>query len=295
MWRNGLLLLLASMFSASVEAQLYNSFTVADNQNIDRIQFSLNASQGKCFIEPGQDNNLIDIQSNTKESKAPRFNEYINGRTKQVSLELTETDNSTLGSSLSNMFSSSEEDEYNWKVLLSDLKPMDLDLNYAIGDSYIDLSNLPVEGLKMRSGSANVKINYNNGMGNKSEMDTFLIKVDMGTFEAKNLHLSNSSHIITDVGFGKVRMDFEGADQLRTDVKASVGAGKLEVLLPGAHIPVKININDSPLCHFKIPKEFTRKSNNVFTSPGYKEDIENQLNFNVDVAVGNIVFKTNRN
>ena len=295
MWRSGIVILMACTYSFALRAQLHNSFTVSDNSNFDNVQFSLNASQGKCFIEGGHNSNLIDIRSNTEETKAPKFNEHIDGRTKQVTLELASEESSSLGSSLSSMFGTSQEDDYNWKVFLSDLKPLALDLNYAIGDSYIDLSDLPIKKLKMRSGSANVKVNYNHGMGNKMEMDTFLIQVDMGTFEAKNLHLCNSAQIITDIGFGKVQMDFEGADKLKTNVKATVGAGKLEVLLPSSHIPVKININESPLCHIKIPEEFERIGDDVFVSQGYDENVKDQINFNVDVAVGNIVFRSNDN
>jgi hypothetical protein len=73
---------------------------------------------------------------------------------------------------------------------------MDLDLTYAVGDTYIDLSGLPVENLKMRTGNSNVHVNYDNDMGNQLQMDTFLIKVDMGSFKATNLHLSRSKHVI---------------------------------------------------------------------------------------------------
>ena len=291
MWRNGFLFLLAILIGRSINAQQLTSFTVSDNTTFDRVQFSLNASQGTCFIKPGHPSSLMDIKSSSENLHLPKINEQLIGRTKQVNLVLESTNTSSFGSSLTKMFGSSEEDDYTWKVYLSDLKPLNIDLNYAIGDSYIDLSNLPIERLRMRSGSANIKVNYSVGMANKLQMDTFLIKVDMGTFEAKNLHLSNSSHIITDVGFGKVHMDFEGADQFKADVKALVGAGKLEVLLPGRNVPVKININDSPLCQIKIPKEFKMASSNVFVSPGYDENIKNRINFNVDVAVGNIVFK----
>ena len=189
------------------------------------------------------------------------------------------------------MFSSQSVDDYTWKVYLSKIKPLDLNLNYAIGDTYIDLSDLPIEKMKMRSGSANVRVNYKKGKGNLMEMDTFLIKVDMGTFEAKNLHLCNANNIITDVGFGKVKMDFEDAKNINTDVSATVGAGRLEVLLPRESIPVKININDSPLCHVKIPRRFEKVADNVFVTPGFNEEEANFINFSIDVAVGNIVFK----
>jgi hypothetical protein len=192
------------------------------------------------------------------------------------------------------MFSKQSVDDYTWKVYLSKCKPMDLNLNYAVGDTYIDLSGLPVERLKMHTGSANVSVNYNSNEGNQLEMDTFLIQVDMGTFKAKNLHLSRSEKVIADVGFGTVHMDFKDAESISTDVSASVGAGKLEVILPTSDVPVRININDSPLCRIKMPKEFSKFSDNVFTNMEIAGGSDNYLTFNVDVAVGNIIFKSSR-
>lgn len=291
MWRNGILLTLAFSASFVLKAQLNNSFTVSDNQEIDKVKFSLNSTSGQGVIESGLKASLVDIHS-TSDVVEPHYNERIIDRTKEVTVALGEENNASLSTTITKrMFSTQSVEDYTWKVYLSKLKPLDLDLNYAIGDTYIDLSDLPIEKLKMRSGSANVKVNYKNGLGNLLEMDTFLIKVDMGTFEAKNLHLCNSSNIITDIGFGKVKMDFEDAQVINTNVKASVGAGKLEIILPSGAIPVKININDSPLCQIKMPGNFVNISENVFVSPGFEEGQLNAINFSVDVAVGNIVFK----
>ena len=288
-----MLFALAFTISVAINAQLQKSFAVSDNQEFDRVKFSLNATHGQCFIEPSLESHLMDIWSDASGAGTPRYKEQIVNRTKQVEVHLTDDENSAFGASFSSrMLSLRPPDEYTWKVYLPKLKPLDLDLNYAVGDSYIDLSDLPIQKLRMRSGSAHVKVNYNKGMGNKIEMDTFLIKVDLGTFEAKNLHLCNSSNIITDVGFGRVKMDFGDADDVKTDVKATVGAGRLEILLPGKDVPVKININDSPLCHIKIPKEFKKTGDHVFVSPDFNENEACQMNFTVDVAVGNIVFKS---
>lgn len=292
MQRFGLLLLLASSISIVLKAQLKNSFSVSDNQEFDKVKFSLNAMNGQCFIEPGVDENVMHIHSNTDDSASPLYEEKVVDRTKEVSVELGEEHNSTLRSSLSrHMFSSQSVDDYTWKVYLSKLKPLDLDLNYAVGDTYIDLSDLPIEKLKMRSGSANVKVNYKKDLGNLLKMDTFLIKVDLGTFEAKNLHLCHSRNIITDVGFGRVKMDFKDAQKIKTNVSATVGAGKLEVILPQENVPIRININDSPLCNIKVPHNYEMIEENVFASPGFEDNASNGMNFSIDVAVGNIIFK----
>ncbi|NJN26745.1 MAG: hypothetical protein HC819_12615 [Cyclobacteriaceae bacterium] len=273
-------------------AQFNNSYTVSDNQEFDKIKFSLNATNGQCFIEAGDESGILNIHSNSPTEAQPLFKEDISNRTKEVKVKLNEDQNSLLSSSISKrLFSSQAVEEYTWKVYLSKLKPMDLDLTYAIGDTYIDLSDLPIERLKMRTGTANVRVNYKNGLGNRLAMDTFMIKVDMGTMTAKNLHLSNAKNIIANVGFGKVKMDFEDAKILGTEVMATVGAGSLEVLLPGGSIPVRINVNDSPLCRVKIPEGFVKSSDNVFLSANYTNGQVNYINFSVDVAVGNVIFK----
>jgi hypothetical protein len=294
MWKNGLMFFLALSLGHAVNAQVKNSFVISDNQDFDKIKLSLKASEGQCYIEPGQQTTQTNIEQVSKDNTSPTYEEKIVARTKQINIQLDDEE-ASLGSSISKrMFSRQSLDDYTWKVYLSNYKPMDLDLNYAVGDTYIDLSGLPVERLKMHTGSANVSVNYKADQGNQLAMDTFLIKVDMGTFKAKNLHLSRSRKVIADVGFGTVHMDFEDAESISTDVSASVGAGKLEVILPTSDVPVRININDSPLCRIKMPNEFKKSSANVFTNIDSTGGSDDYLTFNVDVAVGNIVFKSSR-
>jgi len=295
MWRIGLQFALILLASFALKAQIKYSYTISDSQEFDKIKFSLNSNNGLCFIEPGQEVIIMDIHSKTDGTVEPKYDERIINRTKEISVKHADEHDNLLKASFSQrLFGSQSADDYTWKVYLSKLKPMELYLNYAVGDTYIDLSGLSIERLKMRTGSANVKVNYKKGFGNQMEMDTFMIKVDMGTFEAKNLHLSRSGNIIADVGFGKVQMDFGDAVVINTDVKATVGAGKLEIILPHENIPVKININDSPLCHIKIPKGFQESSENVYVTTNFNENQTNFINFNVDVAVGSIIFITAR-
>ena len=274
-------------------AQFSDSYAVPDDPGFDKVQFSLRATNGHCIIEAGSESPLLEVSNRTNGNIHPQFTENIQNRVKHVQVIWTDTENGYLTSSFSKrMFTSSEQSEEPWKVRLSKLKPLDLNLNYTVGDTYIDLSDLPVERLNMRTGSSNVKIFYSDDMPNRLAMDTFLIKVDMGTLNAQNLHLCRSKNILADVGFGKVRMDFGNADDIHTDVVATVGAGSLEVILPQNNIPVRININDSPLCHITIPKDFEGIEKNVFIANQNASQSQNYITFSVDVAVGNIEFKT---
>jgi hypothetical protein len=293
MWKNGLLVLFVLCLGILSKAQTVSSISFSDNSDFDKIRFSLNATEGQCSIEPAVETSVMNIQNLSKDSGNPEFEEKIVERTREINVKLDDQKSISLSSTISKrMFSRQAVDDYVWKVYLADIKPMDLDLSYAVGDTYIDLSGLPVEKFKMNTGSANVKVNYKSNSGNLIQMDTFLVKVDMGTLSAKNLHLSRSGHVIADVGFGSVYMDFKEAKNISTAVVATVGAGKLEVILPSGNIPVKININDSPLCRVKMPSGFTKSKNNEFTNQAFETHNGNYLTFNVDVAVGNIVFKS---
>jgi hypothetical protein len=292
MWKKALLLGFVSAISLGLKAQYNNSYTVSDSKEFDKVKFSLNVTNGRCFIERGNDTVIMAISSDSESDGKPDFQENIVNRTKEIHVKMNDEQTSSLSSSISKRFFSSQPlDEYTWKVHLSNLKPMDLNLTYAVGDTYIDLSDLPIERLKMNTGTANVIVNYKPGSINRIEMDTFLIKVDMGSMEAKNLHLSNSRNIIADVGFGTMKMDFAEAQNIKSDVRATVGAGSMEIFLPKEEIPVKIDINDSPLCRVKIPKGFVQTSANVFVSNGFDTTRSDYVNFSIDVAVGNIVFK----
>ncbi len=294
MWKNVFIFSLLLALAYLAKAQTKSSYVVSNDHDFDKIKFSLNSTDGQCIIKPGVESSLMNIERISENETKPHYEEQIVERTKQVKIHLNDESNS-LSSSLSRrMFSKQSVDDYSWKVYLSKYKPMDLDLNYAVGDTYIDLSGLPVERLKMNTGSANVSVNYKHNEGNQMQMDTFMIKTDMGTFSAKNLHLSRSKNVIADVGFGTVHMDFKHAEEIATEVTASVGAGKLEVILPSSDIPVKININDSPLCRIRMPEEFHQVSSREFTNLESGSDDSNYLTFNVDVAVGNIVFKSSR-
>jgi hypothetical protein len=168
---------------------------------------------------------------------------------------------------------------------------MKLSLNYAVGNAWVDLSDLPIEKLKISSGSAEVKVEYLENRPNIVEMDSFLVNVDLGSLTIKRMNYSQARTVIADVGFGALLVDYSRAVEKSSDVYASVGAGNLIIGLPDDDkIPVIINIQNSPLCNVKIPKGYKKREKNVYVSQGYNEDASNILSFNLDVVIGQIKF-----
>ena len=91
---------LSLAFGILAKAQIKNSFVVSDNQDFDRIKFSLNATDGQCIIGPGDASSLMNIQRISEDADKPQYEELIVERTKQVKIHLNDESNS-LSSSLS--------------------------------------------------------------------------------------------------------------------------------------------------------------------------------------------------
>jgi hypothetical protein len=87
-------------------------------------------------------------------------------------------------------------------------------------------------------------------------------------------------------------LDFSANPPLVTNrIEGSVGAGNLTIILPSAQTPVLVKVNDSWLCSVKIPNDMKKVRNNTFANAAYSEDAQNALLFNLDVSMGNIIFR----
>jgi hypothetical protein len=269
-------------------------YVVEEVADLQKVYFNLKGTAASCNITPKKDGNLVSIYCNGQSDKIQSsFDKKLKNNSYIVNLKLQEGDQEKKGSNLAycilngGIFNSSE----NWNVHLVENKLYNLNLTYGIGNARVDLSGLSVEKLKIHTGSAKVKVGSYSGFINPVVMDTFLVKVDLGMLEIEKLNLSRAKNIIADVGFGTLTLDFSDKTLIKSNISANVGAGSLNVYVPNSEFPVIIYLNDSPLCHVKIAKNFRKLSPNVYVNESYKEGADNLLTFNVDVAMGNIVFK----
>lgn len=260
-----------------------------------RVSLSFSSTYSSCLIGPTTDSSssILFYDEEYKQSFQQNSQYHFNESTQFIQVDLSKENSSLISASLSeSFFDNSAKKDCDYFLKLSNDKPLVLNLNYAVGDAEVDLSDLPVEQLKIKTGSANVKLNYDEGSPNQVLMDTLYVKVDMGTFTTENLHLSNAKVIVTDIGFGRALLDFSNLPSKSCDVKASVGAGSLEVVLPESNIPVCITLNDSPLCKVRLPKAYQKIGKNMYANYNETEMPAEAIQFNVDVALGNITFSS---
>jgi hypothetical protein len=277
-----------------VLGQMKKQFTVENTQACDNINLHLRANSGNCYIKPSQNTEILNVFSNQDEnSYSHNYRKETRGRTCEVYLNLEEVYAEGIGQTISTkMFGNTEKPASNklWKMYLTDSKPYILELNYAVGNAHVDLSGLAIKKLKINTGSADVNVGYT-ALENQVDMDTFSVKVDLGSLNIKNLNLSRTKYMVADVGFGNMMLDFSNTPLVSNSIKGSVGAGNLVVILPTAQTPVLIKITDSWLCSVKIPDSFKKINDNTFESESYSKDAKNALVFDLDVSMGSITFK----
>lgn len=268
--------------------------SVDDQQNCKTVELSLTAKTGNCFIRPGQTNELLSLYSNHNPGEYSHvFSNEVNNEVAYVKLALSQDGQRGVSNKISYQVFGGEENTTDklWKVYLTDAKPYSLNLSYGLGNANIDLSGLSIKKLKINTGSADVNVAYTIGTENKVEMDTFFVKVDLGSLNAKHINLSRSKFVMAEVGFGNIFLDFSDKPEVMPVVKGSVGAGNLVILLPEESVPVMVKINESWLCSVNLCKNLKKISENKYANAAYTRNPKDALTFDLDVSMGKIIFK----
>ena len=294
MWKPFLSVGVGVIIAFFSHAQVKKQFYIESNDSFEKLDIKFITKSGTCYIKPSQRDIPLSIYSNQDfDDYEHSFNKSIDNNICFVDLKLTDKNSDNLSRSISyQMFKTeSTNNDKMWKVYLSQTTPYRLDFNYGIGDAYIDLSGLSIENLKVNSGNADVNIDYISTLGNQVEMDTFFVKVDLGSVDVRKMNLSNAKMVIADVGFGNLSFDYSDIPEVSSNINASVGAGNLFIRIPADNVPVIIKIHDSVLCRVQLSKNFREVSSNTYVNAAYTDNAKNLLSFNVDVALGSIVFK----
>jgi hypothetical protein len=296
MWR-----LIAIAFVGStvaVNAQIKKQFSVENSSQCGQVSLKIRAKTGNCFIRPSQNQDILNIYSNQNlEEYTHSFSNEIQGNTCAVQLSLQQDSERGVGQKISYKMFGNEEtpsDKF-WKVYLTESTPYTLDLDYGLGNANIDLSGLSVQKLRINTASADVNISYSTGIQNKIDMDTFFVKVDMGSLNARQLNLARSKVVVADVGFGNMFLDFSARPAINNRVLGSVGAGNLVIQLPDADVPVVVTINESWLCSINLSNSLKKIAPNKYANAAFTKDSKDALVFDLDVSMGKIVFREKAN
>jgi hypothetical protein len=291
------LALFAIVSTSAVVAQTKKQFSIANQEACDNVQLIIKANSGNCYIKPSHSADILNVFSNQPESSfSHNFNKNIVGKTCRLALTLEELRTEGLSKSISsNIFKASAtrsaNDDTFWKMYLTENKPYSLELTYGVGQAYIDLSGLSIQKLKVSTASANVNVAYHSLLENQVEMDTFFVKVDLGSVVVEDLSLAKAHCVMADIGLGNMTLDFNKKPLVQNTVKGRVGAGNLTIKLPTDDTAVLIKISESWLCSIKMPTSLKKISNNTYANSNYTKSKKADLTFDLDVSMGSITFQ----
>jgi hypothetical protein len=294
MLRVVILIFVGKLIGLDSVAQVKKQFSVEKNEQCKKVELCLKAKTGNCFIRPTQNAELLNIYSNQDlEEYSHSFSNELKDKTCIVKLALDQESERGVGRKISyHVFGGDEKpNEKFWKVYLTEDLPYSLDLDYGLGNANVDLAGLSISKLKINTGSADVNVSYSTSEHNKIDMDTFFIKVDMGSLTARQLNLTRSKYVMADVGFGNMLLDFSDKPSMSHKIKGSVGAGNLVIYLPSNEVPVMVKISDSWLCSVHLTHNLKKIGENTFANAAYTKNPKNALTFDLDVSMGKIVFK----
>ena len=299
MWKFVSLGLIGSSLALGVSGQIKKQFSVENLEDCRSIELNLKAKTGNCFIRPSQNSDILNVYSNQDvEEYNHSFSNELKNQTCQVRLSLEQETQKGVGTKISYQVfgADTQPDDKFWKIYLTESKPYSLNLDYGLGNANIDLSGLSIKRLKINTGSADVNVSFNSGMENKVDMDTFFVKVDLGSLNVKQLNLSRAHVMIADVGFGNVMLDFSDKPLVSNKVKGSVGAGNMVILLPSDEVPVLVKISDSWLCSVNLCKSLKRIGTDTYANAAFSnKNAKDAITFDLDVSLGKIIFKEKTN
>jgi hypothetical protein len=275
-------------------AQIKKQFSVEGHDEVDQIHLNFRVNNGICSIKAGEGEEAVTIYSNQDYNDYDHsFNKSINGNICSIDLDLQDKNGQGFTQSISRSVFGDRKDFSGkiWRVYLNQEKEYHLNLQYGLGRADIDLSGISVKNFNVQTASADIHVGYFSGVRNTIPMDTFNVKVDMGTIVVKKLNMARSKFVNADIGFGDLMLDLTGEPLEEGTIHGSVGAGNLFILLPEDQTPMIVHVHDSWLCKVKLSKGFRSIGNNTFVNESYAEDAENLLSFYLDVSMGNIVFR----
>jgi hypothetical protein len=105
--------------------------------------------------------------------------------------------------------------------------------------------------------------------------------------------MARAKVVMAEVGFGTLTMNFEETSEMPSEIWVRVGAGSLTINMQEEGAPMMIRIKDTSYRKLKMPADFVKIRENVYVSGTYEPEAANLLTFNIDLAMGSVVFSRN--
>lgn len=277
----------------SSQAQFVKEYKVTERKGFEMVNLQFSTYKSFVNLKRNVMQDPIYIHGHLAQSNIlPEFKYSVSRNILGASLIHKNIESDNIGKSItSKLFSTNDGYDHSWDIGLSSNFLYNLDFALGMGKSELDLSQIPVSKLTIRSASSDVSIFYSANMANTVSMDTLLVTISMGTLEVNKANFTNARKMIFEVDYGKIDLNFSDGMPQSCQVISAVSVGSVHLVLPPEEVPVKIRMQTTPMCRTNIPKYLKSSEKGLYVTKGYKPSDPKLLEIIIDVGVGSVTIE----
>ncbi|TDQ17607.1 hypothetical protein DFQ04_2263 [Algoriphagus boseongensis] len=274
----------------SSQAQFVKEYKVTEKKGFEMVNLDFSSYKSYVNLKRNVVQDPIYIHGHLAQSNIlPEFSQSVSKGVLSASLVHKNIESDNLGKSItSKLFFSGDGYDHTWDVGLSSNYLYALNFSLGMGKSEMDLSQIPVSKLIVRSASSDVSIFYSQNSPNSVAMDTLLVTLSMGTLEIDRANFTNAKQMIFEVDYGKIDLNFSDGLPQACQVISAVSVGSVHLVLPPEDVPVRIKMRTTPMCRTSMPKYLKSTEKGVYVSKGYRSSNPKLLDLIIDVGVGSV-------
>ncbi len=188
---------------------------------------------------------------------------------------------------------SNDDDHFDWnkkstntiKTLLPTSVPVNLELEFGMGEANIDLTELMINELTLDIGMGTLELTINEA--NTEICKDLTIETGLGNFAGTGIGLLRPESISIEVGLGDAKIDLSDPIDHDVDIEIEVSLGDVELILPD-----NVNIVAKVHEHFlsDVDLEDLVKKRNKYVSSKW-DDGRPTIMLDISVGVGSIELK----
>jgi hypothetical protein len=183
-----------------------------------------------------------------------------------------------------------QESAYKSRLYLATDLPTSLNAQLGFGQSYIDLSGIPLERAYIETGASKARVVF--GSANPTPMSVYQISAGVGECALDGICNSNAAKFEFDGGIGYYSLAFGGELQRNMDATVSVGLGKVSINIPPQAGRVQVFYDDNLFSGYNFTGLAIRRSGYA-TSVGFDRSTAPILTLHLSSGMGkmNVVYR----
>ena len=202
---------------------------------------------------------------------APNIEQEMSAETIQI----------TVGQGLGSQIPLGRQDTYQnaWEIDLGRGIPLDLGIDMGVGEAFLDLTGLWLNGLTVTSGNTDLVLAF--GAPNPEPLGSLRLTAGAGKIAATGLGHANFDQLTVLGGAGAVELDFSGAFHRAAMADIKAGAGNVTIRVP-ASIGVRATLGGVPLGKVDAVG-FVKQGDDVYVNGAYGQA---PLTLTIKIATG---------